>query len=127
MMKLMYVPTGNIFTLPDAEALEIKKNDRGNYKILDAGYVEEIEEVADEKTVAELVMQEETPQVELPPAQEEAKQEAEAPVEEPAKAIELEELTKPDLLGLAMKLGVKASQKDNKDVIIEKIRTSGKY
>ena len=44
-MKLLYKPTGNIFTLPDEEALRIKKDDRGNdYKILDCGDLEEVEE-----------------------------------------------------------------------------------
>lgn len=38
MLKLLYKPTGNIFTLPDAEALKIKREDRGNnYEILDCG------------------------------------------------------------------------------------------
>ena len=38
MLKLLYKPTGNIFTLPDVEALRIKKEDRGNdYEILDCG------------------------------------------------------------------------------------------
>lgn len=37
MMKLLFKPTGNIFTLPDDEALRIKETDRGNYEILDAG------------------------------------------------------------------------------------------
>ncbi len=36
-MKLLFKPTGNIFTLPDDEALRIKETDRGNYEILDAG------------------------------------------------------------------------------------------
>ena len=37
MMKLLYKPTGNIFTLPDEEAMRIKREDRGNdYKILEA-------------------------------------------------------------------------------------------
>lgn len=37
MMKLLFKPTGNIFTLPDNEALAIKASDRGNYEVLDAG------------------------------------------------------------------------------------------
>lgn len=37
MMKLLYKPTGNVFTLPDEEAMRIKREDRGNdYKILEA-------------------------------------------------------------------------------------------
>lgn len=38
MLKLLFKPTGNVFTLPDAEALKIKREDRGNnYEILDCG------------------------------------------------------------------------------------------
>lgn len=37
MIKLLFKPTGNIFTLPDDEALRIKASDRGNYEVLDAG------------------------------------------------------------------------------------------
>ena len=37
MMKLLFKPTGNIFTLPDEEALKIKAKDRGNCEILDCG------------------------------------------------------------------------------------------
>ena len=36
-MKLLFKPTGNIFTLPDEEALKIKAKDRGNCEILDCG------------------------------------------------------------------------------------------
>lgn len=37
MMKLLYKPTGNIFTLPDEEVARILKADRGNdYEILGA-------------------------------------------------------------------------------------------
>lgn len=37
MMKLLYKPTGNVFTLPNEEAMRIKREDRGNdYKILEA-------------------------------------------------------------------------------------------
>lgn len=44
MLKLLYKPTGNIFTLPDAEAIRIKQADRGNdYKILDCGNIKETE------------------------------------------------------------------------------------
>ena len=60
MMKLLYIPTGNVFTLPDEEALKIMRSDRGNYKILDAGFVDEEEvQTLPPKTVKELVLAEE--------------------------------------------------------------------
>ena len=46
MLKLLYKPTNNVFTLPDAEALRIKNEDRaGDYVILEAGLQEEKTEV----------------------------------------------------------------------------------
>ena len=36
-MKLLYKPTGNIFTLPDEEALKIKASGKENYEIIDCG------------------------------------------------------------------------------------------
>ena len=66
-MKLLFKPTGNIFTLPDEEALKIKAKDRGNYEILDCGLnkeekpkfvsqskVKEIEEVKSKSRAKEL-------------------------------------------------------------------------
>lgn len=41
MMKILFIPTGNVFVLPDEEALRLKSQDRGNYKILDVGYTEQ--------------------------------------------------------------------------------------
>ena len=59
MLKLLYKPTGNIFTLPDAEALRIKKEDRGNdYKILDCGDLKQVEETITQEEVQEIVEQE---------------------------------------------------------------------
>ena len=128
MMKLLYVPTGNIFTLPDEEALAIKREDRGNYRILDAGYVDEVEEQADEKTIAELVMGETAPQVELPPAQEEAKQEEIAEeTETTEEKINIEDLKKPELVGLWMKLGIKVTKTDTKEILIGKIKATGQF
>lgn len=48
-MKLLFKSTGNIFTLPDEEALTIKASDRGNYEILDAG----LNEAEPEQTVSQ--------------------------------------------------------------------------
>ena len=69
MMKLLYVPTGNVFTLPDETALKYWKQDPVNYKILDAGFVTEAEPVQlPPQTVQELVMkkseEDEEPEVE---------------------------------------------------------------
>lgn len=50
-LHIKYIPTGNCFEIPKKEAEEILKNDRGNYEVLDEGYVEE---TADKNTQTSL-------------------------------------------------------------------------
>lgn len=54
MIKLLYIPTGNAFTLPDDEALRIMQTDRGNYKILEGGLQKKAEEHLEAETVDKL-------------------------------------------------------------------------
>lgn len=35
---IKFIPTGNVFTLPESEIDEILKNDRGNYEVIDKDY-----------------------------------------------------------------------------------------
>lgn len=102
MMKLLYIPTGNVFTLPDEEAVRIKKNDRGNYKILDAGYVDPEEvQVLPPKTVKELVLVEETKE------EEEVEEEVKPLLElEPTSKLDIDNLSWIEIRALAMKLGI---------------------
>lgn len=58
--RLMFIPTGNVFVLPEVDAIKFLKSDRGNYKILDEDFVDEVEEVK-ETTVYEQVVEEEQP------------------------------------------------------------------
>lgn len=111
MLKLLYIPTGNTFVLPDEEAIRIKKEGGANYKILDAGYQEEKVEKIEEKTIQELVM---------PEKQEEEKQ------EQPA--ITLEELEKMDrfaLYGLAQRLDLKPNSQANKRTLLKLLKETG--
>ena len=103
MMKLLYIPTGNVFTLPDEEALKIKQMDRGNYKILDAGYVDQEETVVlPPKTVKELVLAEEQEEEEV-----KAEEVAEASLElEPKSKLDIDKLSWIEIRALAMKLGI---------------------
>jgi hypothetical protein len=103
MMKLLYIPTGNVFTLPDEEALKIMRSDRGNYKILDAGFVDEEEPVVlPAKTVKELVLQEEQeeeePEVEVGPE--------DPTVLEPKSKLDIDSLDWKSVRALAMKVGL---------------------
>ena len=102
-MKLLYIPTGNVFTLPDEEALKIKQMDRGNYKILDAGYVDQEETVVlPPKTVKELVLAEEQEDEEV-----KAEEVAEASLElEPKSKLDIDKLSWIEIRALAMKLGI---------------------
>lgn len=113
MLKLLYIPTGNTFTLPDEEALRIKKEGGANYKILDAGYQEEKVEKIEEKTIQELVMPNESEEeVELKPTEE----------------ITLEELEKMDrfaLYGLAQRLDLKPNSQANKRTLLKLLKETG--
>lgn len=113
MMKLLFIPTGNVFTLPDEEAIKIKESDRGNYKILDAGYVEPVEEVLEPATVQELVMGDE----------EETEEEVEEEIELPKNTDEdLLKMSRKELIALARRLDIKGVRENlNKTQLLELI------
>ena len=55
--KIKFIPTGNVFSLPEAEIDELVKIDRGNYEVLDKDYVfKKKGNVLSEPTVLEQVM-----------------------------------------------------------------------
>ena len=57
MLKLKFIPTGIVFTLPDEDAIKIKNADRtGDYRILDKNYKENKPKPPKPKTVQELVI-----------------------------------------------------------------------
>ena len=61
MLKLKFIPTGIVFTLPDEDAIKIKNADRtGDYKILDKNYKENKPKTSKQKTVKELVIKDKT-------------------------------------------------------------------
>ena len=57
-VKIKFVPTGNIFNIPQEEATEIFLNDRGNYEILDKNFVLPPENDVVETTTFEQVVEE---------------------------------------------------------------------
>lgn len=118
-MKLLYIPTGNVFTLPDEKALEYFKKDNANYRILDAGFVEEQEPVKlPPQTVQELVMAEPEPEDEEP-----VNISDEVIVEEPQKEEDLMKLSKDELFAYCRRLGIKGvtKSKTSKAKMIELI------
>lgn len=121
MMKLLFKPTGNIFTLPDSEALKIKASDRGNYEILDAGINEP------EETVT--ITQEEV-QKTIKAKEEKLKSEAEKENPEPVVKpsffkqydADINKMGKPELEVLAAKLGITDPHNKKKPELIARIK-----
>ena len=110
-MKLLYIPTGNVFTLPDEVAIRHYKSDVHNYKILDAGFVDEEAPVQlPPQTVEELVMQK--PEEEKGAVTEDIS--ASVIEEEPNKEEELMKMSKDTLLVYCRKLGIKGMTKGQK-------------
>lgn len=106
MMKLLYKPTGNVFTLPNEEAMRIKREDRGNdYKILEAES-EATEEVETDQATdqADDQVEEETEESEEEGSKEEETEESEE-VKSRLKQFEIAEdyknLTKKELAVIA--------------------------
>lgn len=107
MMKLLYKPTGNIFTLPNEEAMRIKREDRGNdYKILEAES-EATEEVETDQATdqADDQVEEETEEAEEEGSEEEVETEEAEEVKSRLKQFEIAEdynnLTKKELAVIA--------------------------
>lgn len=126
MIKLLYKPTGNIFTLPDEEALRIRRADRGNdYVVVDAGLQQEaVETVSKEeaKKIADKVEEDIK-----------AAEEAEKPKPQPPKVVkptgvrkhfdaDINKMEKKDLDVLAAKLGIAYPRGIKKAELIAKIK-----
>jgi len=135
MIKLLYKPTGNIFTLPDEEAIRIKKDDRGNdYVFLEAGLQEkECKTISKEETkqiVASVKAQIE--QNEIAEQEADAKKEAKEAKKKKVDSFrvddteELKKMSKSDLVLLAEKLGIRDMQNCKVNEIIEYIQGSKK-
>jgi hypothetical protein len=126
MIKLLYKPTGNIFTLPDAEAISIKNNDRGNdYIILEPGLQKESVETVTKEEAEKIVKQKEE--------QIKADIEAEKPKPVEPKVVkptgvrkhfdaDINKMEKKDLDVLAAKLGIAYPKGIKKAELIAKIK-----
>ena len=55
MIEIKFIPTGNIFALPDDEAIRIVREDRGNYEVI-SGKIPEEKKPKEKKSVQELVV-----------------------------------------------------------------------
>lgn len=107
MMKLLYKPTGNIFTLPDEEVARILKADRGNdYEVVGAECeVTEETEQADDQVDEETEETEEVEEAEEEGSEEEVETEESEEVKSRLKQFEIAEdynnLTKKELAVIA--------------------------
>ena len=136
MMKLLFKPTGNIFTLPDAEALRIKASDRGNYEILNTGItIPEAPKTVTQEEVTEIVAakEEEIKAENKAIADKEAKEEAKEARKARSKArygmkaskpydTNIETMAKPELAVFAQKLGIVNTSDKTKAQIIAEIK-----
>lgn len=131
MLKLLFIPTGNVFTLPDAEAMRIMKADRGNnYKILDAGFQEETQETINQEEVVEIVenLEETAKQIE---EQDNVKELVKQPKENPKlpkvkeDTLDPKNLTKEQLVGMLKRLELKGSIKESKPVLVQRLKDAG--
>lgn len=104
MLKLVFIPTGNMFVLPDDKALEMFESDKVNYKIVDGGYQKESEGKLPPKTVKELVTKQPEPE--------------EEPQEQP---LDYDALSKNELVAVAKKLNITVTNKDTKVTLLDKI------
>ena len=116
MLKLLYIPTGNIFVLPDEEALAQKNSNPHNYRILDAGFQEEQEPVkSDEGDIKDVVLQQEERAKEIEEedkAEVEAKKEFEVEGKEYKTELDFDKFTKADLVGALRRVGIKCNASD---------------
>lgn len=128
MLKLLFIPTGNVFTLPDEEALKIKAQDRANeYRILDAGYVEPEEpKQISEEDISELVLKAEQrkEEIEAEDAREEAEQQ-EKEAEPERNTIDFSKYKREELVGWLRRFNIPANVKENKATLIQKCIDAG--
>ena len=134
MIKLLYKPTNNIFTLPDEEAMRIKREDRGNdYIVLEAGLQQkECKTISPEETLeiehSVLAQVEQNNQAEQEAEEKQKEKEAKKATKE-AKVTsyrnddieELKKMSKKELVALAEKLGIRDMENQPIDEIIEYI------
>lgn len=119
MLKLLYIPTGHVFVLPDEEAIKLKRQDRDNcYRILDSGYVEEKEEQVPEKTVQELVMEADKKAEEI--------EEEDNPKEvDKEPKLNFDKMNRKQIAIVLNRVGVPANETETRAVLFEKLKKAG--
>lgn len=102
-VKLKYVPTGIIFSMPKEDAIEIMKTDRGNYEAVDFKFPE-AKEIVETTTFEQVVESDE-----------------EKEYDREAREKELKKLKVADLIAYCDKNKIAYAETDKKADLIEKI------
>jgi len=139
MIRLLYKPTGNLFTVPDEEALRIQREDRGNdYLVVEAGLqkieyktLSGIETLELEASITAQIEQNNKAEQEAEEKQKikeekKAKKEAKVTSYRNDDTEELKKMSKKELVTLAEKLGIRDMQNCTMDEIIEYIKGNKK-
>ena len=141
MIKLLNTKTGNIFVLPDVDAMKIKAEDRSNtYRVLDAGLLETKEEQISQKEVEEVIQnaEERAEQIEEEDKEQELKEQEEEQKNKEGKinenprlpkvtedTLDLDKINKKELVNMAKRLGLNANINEAKQAIIDRIKNTG--
>lgn len=128
MIKVLYKLTGNVFTLPDEEAMRIKKEDRDeSYVFLDAGLQEEETATITEEEVKEIEEKQEQRVEEIEAEDKKLDESIATPTKKTSSrrkvydVSDLEKLPKDDLVLLAEKLGIRDMDNQKREDIIKYI------
>ena len=122
MLKVLFIPTNNVFTLPDEEVFKLKAQDRANeYRILEPGYVEKAKEELPEKTVQELLMKveqraEKNEAEDNPPVVEEAPKEPK---------LNFDKMNRKQIAIVLNRAGYPANETETRAVLFEKLEKAG--
>jgi len=126
--KIRYIPTGVVFTLPEKDAIETLKADRGNFEIVDNSFVfpepKGVNEVGspDDKTAPPVVKEvKTTTYLQVVGANEGAKEENAPAYDEEERKNELEKLKVAELLAICDERKIAYEKTDNKADLVLKI------
>lgn len=107
-IKVRFVPTKVVFTIPEPDLIEILKNDRGNYEVLDKDFKLPQKEVVLETTTFEQVVEDETVKE----------------YDREAREKELKKMKVAELIDFCDKNKIAYSEEDRKADLVEKIITA---
>lgn len=132
MLKLLFIPTGNIFTLPDEETFRIYNSDINNYKILEAGLLKKEEKTISREETAKIIEDVNKRAKEI----EEADYLEEHPKLKPIKIpawkkklnpdiLNIDKMKKKEIVAILHRLRQRADMKERLDVLKYRLKSTG--